>query len=396
MAITEYVVNGETRYQVYLNLRSKHDPTVRFQKRVRGLKSKLAATKEEKKQTRILLERIQKREGVGLDWEVVLRRWELYHRDESNHDRLSPSVVDSYLSLVNKWTKTIFKTPVSLISRADIRDIFKDMESKGRSKTYQQKLKRVSNQIFNWALDERIVQDTLASPFRNYTFGKVAEQIPEILSMADIKKLLRKAKEVNHEWYPIWAAAAMTGMRSGELCALTWNSIDLEKNIIFIHKNYISKERKIGQTKGRYWRTVPISTELKEFLIELKSKTEGGYLCSYFPDEGSFVFPRFKDWYSGHQLDPLKTFCSSIGMKKIKFHTLRACFGIHLLNLGVSQAIVMKIAGWKELKTMERYIRLAGVEIQGTTEALKVLPNNLDSSDTTNVVNLFNPNSLNF
>jgi hypothetical protein len=34
----------------------------------------------------------------------------------------------------------------------------------------------------------------------------------------------------------------------------------------------------------------------------------------------------------------------------------------------------MKICGWKDLKTMQRYIRLAGIEIDGATEVLKVLP----------------------
>jgi hypothetical protein len=31
----------------------------------------------------------------------------------------------------------------------------------------------------------------------------------------------------------------------------------------------------------------------------------------------------------------------------------------------------MKICGWKELETMQRYIRLAGVEVEGVTDSLK-------------------------
>lgn len=34
----------------------------------------------------------------------------------------------------------------------------------------------------------------------------------------------------------------------------------------------------------------------------------------------------------------------------------------------------MKICGWKDLKTMQKYIRLAGIEIEGATEKLKILP----------------------
>ena len=34
----------------------------------------------------------------------------------------------------------------------------------------------------------------------------------------------------------------------------------------------------------------------------------------------------------------------------------------------------MKICGWKDMKTMQRYIRLAGVDEAGATEALSFIP----------------------
>lgn len=387
MTIKKYQSEGETKFEVYINLRSKSDPSIRAQKRIKGLDSLAQAKKEEKKYTRLLLEQIHEKEGIGLSWEKVLHRWESFHLDRTNPDRHAPGVLNNYKALVNIWTRPLFKIPVSQISRADIRDIFKNMDQKGRALSYQKQLKRVANQIFDWAIEERIINENLQSPFKFIKLGSAGEKLPEILSEDEVKRLLREARDINHEWYPIWAMAVMTGMRSGELCALTWDCVDLDKEIIFVHKNYVSKSKSIGPTKGRYWRTIPISSDLKRLLIELKRNSEGGYECQVYPSEGVFVLPRFKDWYTGHQVDPLKTFCKAIGLKQIKFHTLRACFGTHLLNLGVSQALVMKMAGWKELKTMERYIRLSGIETQGSTEKLNFLPE--DKSDQSNVVSLF-------
>ena len=54
------------------------------------------------------------------------------------------------------------------------------------------------------------------------------------------------------------------------------------------------------------------------------------------------------------------------------FHTLRACFATHLLASGAEPAKVMKIGGWKDLKTFEIYIRLAGVDISGVTEGFVI------------------------
>jgi hypothetical protein len=44
------------------------------------------------------------------------------------------------------------------------------------------------------------------------------------------------------------------------------------------------------------------------------------------------------------------------------------------------------LAGWKDLKTMQRYIRLAGVEVKGATDGLKLLP---EADVMAKVVNLF-------
>lgn len=68
--------------------------------------------------------------------------------------------------------------------------------------------------------------------------------------------------------------------------------------------------------------------------------------------------------------------------------TLRACFATQLISTGSPPAIVMKICGWKDLKTMQRYIRLAGIDESGATEGLKFLPTT-DAAMMEKVVSLF-------
>jgi len=55
-------------------------------------------------------------------------------------------------------------------------------------------------------------------------------------------------------------------------------------------------------------------------------------------------------------------------------NTLRACFATQLIRNGIPPIQIQKICGWKDLKTMQKYIRLAGIEIKGATESLRVLP----------------------
>lgn len=63
-----------------------------------------------------------------------------------------------------------------------------------------------------------------------------------------------------------------------------------------------------------------------------------------------------------------------IGLPSVKFHTLRACFATQLLADGVEMTKVMKIGGWKDIKTMQIYLRLAGVDERGAIDGLRFLP----------------------
>ncbi|NQZ02374.1 MAG: site-specific integrase, partial [Bdellovibrionales bacterium] len=83
--------------------------------------------------------------------------------------------------------------------------------------------------------------------------------------------------------------------------------------------------------------------------------------------------PRFQSWKDGRQDEILRGFLEGYGLPSVRFHALRACFATQLIRDGVAPGVVMKICGWKDLKTMQRYIRLAGVEVRGATKNLRLL-----------------------
>ena len=95
---------------------------------------------------------------------------------------------------------------------------------------------------------------------------------------------------------------------------------------------------RIGPTKGRYWRTVPMAPQIAEFLITLKLKT----------GNTEFILPRLEGWGRGSNAKVLRTFLKGIGLPSIKFHTLRASFATQMIRDGVAPGIIMKIGGWKD------------------------------------------------
>lgn len=188
---------------------------------------------------------------------------------------------------------------------------------------------------------------------------KVNDKIKAVLSEDQIVTLLRKAQELDWEYYPHYAAALFTGMRNGELYALTWDKVNLEKRQIKVDTSWNNKNG-FKSTKSGDDRIVEIPRPLLPTLQELKLKSAGS----------TFVLPRLLRWDKGEQARDLRMFLKSIGLPEIRFHDLRASWATMLLSKGVPASQVMSMGGWRDMKTMMIYMRKAGINIKDSTSVL--------------------------
>lgn len=370
--------NGVETWTVYVGIRSSKMPHIRFQKRVKGLKSKAEAVRREKNLLRELSMKVAQEEGHGFTWRMVIEKWlETVSSPNYTYKSYSPSVLKDYYGMMYRWTKDWLNRPAAEINRGDGRKVLDSVLAAGRSKAHQKKIKNTINMIYNWAIEERIVRGIHSSPVHGLQIVVTEDKRPEILKISEIRTLLYEAKVHNHEWYPVWAMALLTGMRNGELYALKWEDVDLDNSVITVQRSYNNRVKSFKSTKAGYWRTVPISEDLKGVILDLKKTSKS-----------EFVLPRLTYWARGEQAKVLKDFCRFINIEPIKFHTLRACFATQLLGDGVEPMKVMKVCGWRDLKTMARYVRLAGIDEKGVTDNLKILPSKDSLSG--NVVSMFN------
>lgn len=367
MAISEYINSstGEKLFKVRIKRRSPKDAGLAIDKREQGFKTKAEAERAERKlfiqAERELTEAEQKTclwENLVDEWEVSARQGDIFIR------ALSPQTIDDYTFIIRDHCKEWMRLHVDEIDRARAWMVL-DRVEREISISRRKRLRTAIDAVFKWGILAGKLKGLSSIPTDGFkSMLKEEEKMPEILNLEQIRTLLNYAEKVNHPWYPHWALALFTGMRSGELYALEWDQVDFENKLIYVHKNWTNRTG-YGPTKGRYWRAVPIeSSQVLELLKELKIKRAND----------KFVLHHFKVWTDGEQASILREFCSGSGLPSVRFHTLRACFATQLIRDSVAPAVVMKICGWKDLKTMQRYIRLAGIEVKGATQGLKLLP----------------------
>lgn len=376
MAVTSYQSKtGEMLWKASACVRSSINPSLRIQKAKFALKSERDAQREETRLIRECEREVSIKETQGATFGAVVEAWER-HLSRDKASTLNDLTRTDYVSCLRKHAGAWWIRQAAEITRADVCEVLNQLKAHSSSLSYQNKTKVIINRVFVFGIEQGLIRSTDRSPTYGISPGRIEEKKPEILTLVEIRKLLIEARKLDHPWYPVWALALLTGMRSGELYALTWNDIDFENRILTVSKSFNPRRKEIKSTKSGCWRDVPLSDELLGLLNELKATAANR----------PHVLPRFWEWTKGQQARVLRTFCRGIGLPSIKFHTLRACFATQLIRQAVAPAVVMKICGWKDLETMQRYIRLAGIETQGATNALKVLP---QADALAQVVNLF-------
>lgn len=353
--------DGRNLWKAYACVRSKRSRNIRVQKWKFSCETEAQALSEEKKLYRECERELAAKEAKGSSWESLVEEWEVFER--SNRD-LSEQTRFDYLQMLQTYTSEWMNRQAADILTVDVREVLNQAEAKGREKKFLATLKSTIDRIFRYGIDTRKIQGISQSPGYGIKINQREKKKPEILNQEQIKKLLNLAKTEDHPWYRIWAVALFTGMRAGELFALKWDDVDWQANHISVTRSYDFKKKREKGTKSGDWREVPISKQLRAILQELRRTT----------GETPYVLPRHRDFSKGEQARVLRTFCVLHGLKSIKFHTLRACFATQMMQAGRSQAQVMKIGGWKDLETMQIYVRLAGIETKGATEVLDFLP----------------------
>lgn len=140
-----------------------------------------------------------------------------------------------------------------------------------------------------------------------------------------------------------------TGLRIGELLALEWSDMDLQKGIISVNKTrHDGKECSIDSPKTETSRRViPVPKQLLPFLKEWKKKSRSTYVVAN--GEKSISIRGYQRMF--------ERLLYRLGIEHKGFHALRHTFATRALECGMDVKTLSEILGHKNATvTLNRYV----------------------------------------
>lgn len=228
--------------------------------RVNG-KQKMLATKvpvkgnNKRKAERVLKELIAKYDGLNLENENVLFTAFLDKWLQSVKPILKPATWESYDKTVSGKIKPYFEQ-----KNYRFRDMkpeiftgyFVYLATEGKSNgkgglSYKtvKNIRGVLSSAYEYAIENSYIKDNLVLKSRMPSFAhSIKSDVPEY-SAEQVRKLLLFAKENDSHIYIFLLLALYTGLRKGELLALTWDDVDYDKKLLRVNKSRTGSRKAI-------------------------------------------------------------------------------------------------------------------------------------------------------
>lgn len=183
---------------------------------------------------------------------------------------------------------------------------------------------------------------------------KIVEKQVDCFTLVEQKKIETAALSAKKDKYKGIVLCLYTGLRIGELLALSWEDVDFERGVLTVSKtcrdgNINDKHARISDTPKteNSRRQIPLSKTILKMLKDMKKKSK----CEFVIADGEK--PVFVRTYQ-RMFDLL--------LKKLKlphkgFHSLRHTFATRALECGMDVKSLSEILGHKNATiTLNRYV----------------------------------------
>lgn len=232
------------------------------------------------------------------------------------------------------------KLKMNEITAPNIRKWQNELIKQGYAQTY---LKTINNQVaalFNYAVK---YYDLPSNPCRKAgSMGKSNAEEMHFWTQDEFSKFIDSVMD-KHQSYMAFMILYWTGIRLGELLALTVGDVDFEKHTISISKSYQRISGKDIITEPKTPKSKRIITIPKFLVIDLQDYIGG----LYGVEKKDRLFPVTK-YYLEHEM---KRGIKESGVKRIRLHDLRHSHSSMLIEMGFSPLEIADRLGHEKIET---------------------------------------------
>lgn len=289
---------------------------------------------------------------------------------EVNFINKKPSTKERYEGLYRNYIKnsSISNINIKDINQTDVQKYYNSLIKKGISASTIKQLNKIIAPSLRYAYNNNLI-------IKDFTRAIILPTEKEETKLNNKNKIspftLKEQQKFiqaiqGHELELLFITSLYTGMRQGELFALTWNDIDFDNNIISITKTakYITPVSKDGRGKGSVLiqtpktensiRNISIPIFLKDKLkqyrtTQLKNRVKLGNLYENNNLVFCNIYGKFLD--GSRVRKEFKKILINNNLEIRKFHDLRHTFATRLFELGENPKTVQTLLGHSNIST---------------------------------------------
>lgn len=228
-------------------------------------------------------------------------------------------------------------------------------------------------QAVKWQMVARNVADAVEAPRPDDTEIKY-------LGRDEVNRFINCIKKSTY--YPIYAAAILTGMRQGEILGLRWQDVDFNSGIVKVRQ-----QLQYTKAKGYFFKTpkqksirdIPMPLPLNGVFREVRkeqSRLKEIYGTKYEDNDLVFCATNGRPLSRSLVTRSLKDLLEVHGFEHIRFHALRHTFATMARAAGVPMEDIQDLLGHADISTTKNMY--THVEIEPLRDSMKKLTDYLD------------------